>query len=1574
MRNSVESIVILLRELKTAETCRIFRDFLLETLTENSYFSSIFLAYFPANRLLPFEVSASDPLQVSGLKKIINALDTAYKSFREIESINLNETRSTLSISSDFVTRAYKAAEGLYEALHLINSSGFEIKALIGPHIARILQQLPFTEKDESPNQKSKKKLHQYIPENIEQKMVDTLVATIKELPDEKLAENEGPAKLSKLVFNLPFYFKELQKLLDTSFEESLKESSPNLLTYQQHFRENTEIMQQHFATIVNSEGLSLFPSYFGVAKQLLIHSRELMTTAAPLTKIGHEKALARLKEIRQTLLPAVITEIENVEEMMALKPGILTERVIFEMNNYYQQLVNQVNYIAAAAGIIEHTGFHLDTWYGKTIRQLFLGDTSNFAIGVPLEPAADLGLLYNDEFVDQLRQNQIRRIKNLELLELELLEIEADTLRQFFAQLEFYRDLYLLPEASDKLVKDIKTTLSVNSALIRRHLVNLEPRIQHSLGKFLRNLEHKSLNRVEELTILKEVLACKTEVFQSITLSLNEADFRRKRIEQTISHSETVIAKMQGEATSLNFSPVKAFAPLLITTPQSAEECYEKQLDCAIWVHNLKIAEKSCHEFDHYLEKLSDDEFAIGQLAVEQKAVLRRLYKDFQALSLAAEEQREKIMLAEEQERLETDDSLDEWLLVPMKLDINTELVKALREEQEIANDQPPLNVKKLREHCSFIKNKFLKMHLEKGATHLNLYRNWNKKNKIPQLQQLISKPKTALAELKILKLSAKIDDYIVTDLKPFLKKNLSPSLFELIPFNENERFFQGLHRDMPQVAIYKRLLNSLYSIQNILLQLESLDEKASNKSTGLLVIDKAKNFLPLFNTSHKIINLLFSFNEAYSHFEEIRKILPGEVVISKGLELLNFLQNQAMVSAHLPPLEFLQKKPNENTKIDMITAWQEQQNFLRGQRISGHLEVKKSSQPKKKVAAVNDSALEPIVLQLLQIQAKLEKLTLADNLEANQNPSGLIREAIVKEAKFLVEEIHQLKTISYGPNSVKNLLQVANKINLLLTNLGNKSHHLLMDYFQKPNELAIDLIASLQELEFDFGLKPGILCKPLDEKFNNFYKKTVVGLYSGSQQRQGLKLLANSPRAQKLLANEQERLNRLADPKRVEEADELKNLLMDNHKNMQSLYWEMDKLRWSGDLTIEALASIGRTLANLMGEPNSQNSDPRKVSLANIEELIKKLFLQYYEKLQPYLYQIDSQYNRDRFLRNLETMENFRDAALKIINLEAALGELIKAQQITHQWQIGLCKERINYFFEQFKLEEQAEIQQLAKFKKELLIHYGKAFIERGLGSYTELFFKKIQQKLLAIGKEQFATLSWEDNIESTIKESMPNLIKKLSALSPLKSLYKCLLKLRQVDQSIQSLQNLPYLNLAQQQQLAFLRSYRRKLFTTKKQLRAAKVKVAPHALWALYEDEAKIQNKIVIAYELLEQMRSHLLSKPHNPTKPLPQQEKISAINSLMEKLLAKPQTNRVTSKPSKRFQNVKNEWNSADFRKILTDDSDNFFKRLLKKLWEILSGRPQRNRFFTNLDQILTTEDNTRSHPGPLVGNH
>ncbi|MFI4962512.1 MAG: hypothetical protein ACHP6H_01495, partial [Legionellales bacterium] len=206
-RKLIEDCVSYLKnEAKIGDACKSTRLRLIHFITQKDLFSSELVAYFANdNPESLYDILPSDPSQVAVLKKVLNALRTIELAVNVLEQFHVDPNRYTLAMVFEALMALSRAMLQTYEAMDLINQSGPEIQFIIGPQLNTLLPQLAATyewvAKTNLPEAKN---------------IGEQAGSLIKKMPASQHNEDESLGQLSVLIYDLPAYFEEINRIISS--------------------------------------------------------------------------------------------------------------------------------------------------------------------------------------------------------------------------------------------------------------------------------------------------------------------------------------------------------------------------------------------------------------------------------------------------------------------------------------------------------------------------------------------------------------------------------------------------------------------------------------------------------------------------------------------------------------------------------------------------------------------------------------------------------------------------------------------------------------------------------------------------------------------------------------------------------------------------------------------------------------------------------------------------------------------------------------------------------------------------------------------------------------------------------------------------------------------------------------------------------------------------------------------------------------------------------------------------------------------------------------------------------------
>ncbi len=1403
----LEKYIIRFKEdLKIAKTCKDIRTNILSAITKGEYFSPELATYFiKEDEKAPFKISSTDPSQVAVIKKLLNALENVEKALSRIENLDIKRNRYKIGIYKDLAKAGYNAVHEIAAALELINHSNSDIQEIVAPHIKELMPKMAL----------AANALEQFTPSKPEESAGALIAGVIQQFPHAKQTKEQSLENLSTFIFELPRRFEALQKLVATGASGIATKSITSPEAYQQAMIQKANETKEYFEKLSTKGGLLGLPSYIGIIRKLVAHSADLVNTAAPLTKQAYLDAADKLNEIKHDLLPQLLAELEKIEEGMSLKPGTLTDPVLQQMNTYYTQLATQVEAIAKAAGVLDTATEYMDSTLGTIVRYL-AGDKTQLDVGEKIKPIEGLTVMMDERFVEKRKANQVTRLNEARYEEQDNTAKNAAT--RFFDRLNAYSSINqaLCKWSLANVSQSEREALLADYKQFQSHFAAMHPDIDKlivdaltlpvgtNIVSRLWSSEYKQLYGSNHFS---KVLACKDNVMEHIEQSKAQAGFKAKLIDNTMSHAEEVAYKANKQKTELS-ATVQPYVPHVFdfVDGKPAEYHHQRVIIAANHVTQLEQAREGAKQFFDYLNKYAqqgepprisvNDEPLYKSLTEQDKEFLRVQYKKFQPQLVAMGSSYEQL---------------------------NNHLVAILNSPTAQDPKNPPLRLAHMLAQANLIDDKLKTLETNaKQDRKAYLEKEQAQKEKEVTAEPLTTKgeevgKRTLFGMLSELKLSQSVDNFLQVKFQNYLKENLSPEVWKLLPKKEGtdeldldpKHLPYTIYKDSEEVVMYKQLINSLHYMRVGLKELEALNKTAD--STGTL--KRAWHLWGAFSA------LLQNINSSKFHLLEAAGNPGLKAILQEGLDLLEPIKNIPLLGDYVKePMEKSEKyltASNERPQIDVVQAWKDQQKIVeRGlaDRVppSETVATTEVAQEVEQAPAVNPvQAPVPNSYYVQLIAEKLYQLPVALNrLKGVEEASLASEEQINKQIKGFVDGLDGL---SFGPGSAKKVLNTIAKLQMQLSEIGALSHDLAIARLKEiRSEFGAIFLEAADSAEFHLGLKPGTYSDTVKERFDRFYESLIVNVSTEFEKDQdGLILLLDLSDTQKRLAREEKRKNdieatNLANDARgtlisanydvfanrceafdtlayiKAECEEpssaftsdfpwLKGRAEVAYDSIQHLLVEIDP-QFTADFIENATNEwqlqqrLGQVLAvqdQLLKPTTTFEKFQLLVIESNFEsEEDQRKFLEYYAELQPYLSKIDYAYDFNYYLRELQEPEDFKTQGKQIVAAAPKLKELIKGLEDAKALKIKLCDERINHLKDMIK--EQQEVigpEKIAAFKEKLFSNYVNANLKSALeaqyGSQAEAFFKHILPEIAKKKDEILEGIDINQDMEAVINQ---------------------------------------------------------------------------------------------------------------------------------------------------------------------------------------------------------------------------
>ncbi|KTC65922.1 protein SidH (plasmid) [Legionella adelaidensis] len=1149
-RRPIEEFFLYLKEdVQVVKTFSKIQKDLLSLLQNSDYINPELSKYF-TNPAFPLEIKDEDPSQVAGIKKILNAIHYTVSAMEKVEKLDIRHDRYGIAMAADLTQTLWSGAiHELSNTILLLNQADEDVYSLFGPAINTLLS--VYSDVVDKFNSSTKKPesadVAQEAAADIEVTGFEAwgkgLGGLVGKLPVYRKEENpvqNGLENISHLVTHLPHYFEKLQEMIALGASDIPVKSTTSAQEYQALMLERANKAKRFLDGVTSQTSFSQLGSYFSVLKLLVDQSADLLNTGAPLTKQAYHDAVDKLNYFRHTLLPRMIAEVEKIEEELFLKPGLLTAPMLEQMDAYYRQLATNVNQIAETAGVLDTTAEVMDYRMVKLARFLLGSTSGKVETGPRIKPIENLNVMQDATFIAAVKAARMQRYHQVALKQEDNTEIEAA--QNFFTKLESYGSVYqlrckwslanLYPEDKAFLLNEYKKfqgTFAKDFPEIDEIIVNaLQHRNEGGLLARVTNSAYKQLWSSNQFTTVN---ACKERVFTRLQQQKNQNEFAaaviatgdRMRDEQQYAAlgQKTVLEK---DITAYAY-PVSMFEP-----NKSASEYRNTQLEIVSNLDQLNQAKEELEAFYTYLkDKYPHENPVIHQLSAEDKEFLRRSYKIFRPHLIALNEQ------------------LDLDLTNALSDDPQTSTMRVsdILFAKRALEDKISAHQGKAVQDLTFFKDRANEAQVQE-ITAREIQPLGGKANK----NHLFGR----LAELKI---SKKVDTYLHTTLKNYLKENIDPEVFKKLSFDETD-LPANYTFDSKEVQHYKKIINAFFHLKRGLERAEKIAEGETSLSRMFLLKEVALTWLnDLTRVKYYLLNMA---NDPVL-----------QAVLGEANTVLAPLNSMPVISGFLQSREKQPQVPD--TDFDMVAAWRHHQDI--SIKVLGDInEPRGALDDFFTLGEHEDSEYSDVETAVEEEAPTVSTSSVPVQLEASETPKLTSQQYIQKLAEQLYGIPNKLRQLNTGtplaseealqakidqlvknlsggsfgtlqllsPAFLERLLNAGIEINEQLATAGKEGRLLVLNNVSA--NIGADLLKAADNIEYMLGLKLSTyseefgpaemesgkkknltLSDSLEKSFNEFFKTLVLNLPFEKDQK-SLELIVSSDLTQARLENEKQRL----------------------------------------------------------------------------------------------------------------------------------------------------------------------------------------------------------------------------------------------------------------------------------------------------------------------------------------------------------------------------------------------------------------------------------------------------------------
>lgn len=1317
-------------------------------------------AYFSGNE--PYEIKHTDPTQVAAYKKIINALYHAEMSIQRVLHLDMRRERWSLGIGRDAVQVLWKGANELYDVLALINEASIDVQIMTGSYLSDVLPRVSAALTG----------MTQYAPEAPEKGSGALLGKITQLLPSDSVKPQQGLHKLGGLLFQLPRHFQELQLIIAS---DSALKMTTTAAEYQAVMLAKAKTTQADFAKLSEKPPILALSNYFSILKSLTWLSSELMSTGAPLTKSAYERAVSILNDIRHEHLPKLVAELEALEDHLGLSPNQLLATLMPKINQYYIQLVQGVNGLASAAGILKTIDEKSHIWYIKLAVRLLgenppkLDPKDKLAEEPALSCLCDAGFIEKLDHYRSIRQSAARLIAQDR-------SCQESAIRFFDNLSKFYSSRWVRttmdkfsPEEKSVLLQDYKQFRFEFASLYPEHdqliMTALTSTARDGLLRRAADTAFMHLWRVDEV---QKIINTSKSFIEKLEQHQAQGIYDGELMQRSTSIRDTTLLDFASGKSELSTEVeqyLRVELELLADEPpqSSSEEAvlsfyqdlmthYQKQYQ--LLHEQLQRQQRALFGFSQFTQRLKD-----GHLTATEKESLRKYYTLFRRHLAAYNSQ------------------------------LDLQIVEKLKDDyQEAFAWQSDADILKIRADLT----DHFTTEVTRSIQDMNdIFKKWQETKqklmgKLPNtLEHVAQQPNTIKQRLPLFEKIRQIElsnniGAAQNRLTRYLQKTLDANLAARLVV-ENAPPYSDQNEDDDVVGVYKKIINSLHYLKIGLARIEQLSLPDESISAG--VLGQLKETIGLGQRQQFLLQLakpvLFDFiYHAAVYIRSLKSAPELRAFLEEGRSLLEPLYEIPLIRAQVEMLANHIPTRLASPHLDAVDEWTKQQAITRDVLAGTWVEpVPERRDVADEPILADNGAEEEATQRVNYFEQIAEKMYQIQDAVHRMNPKyqddlPLSEQEINKKVQAFVEKFSH---ISIDPASLQRLLNSIDECYLGLNETGVDAKDILMARIrQLPKEWSTKIMTRMDNSEFHLGLQPGTLSSELEKLFNDFYFATVTSLGYASPQQE-IVLLTNTGMAEIRLANAQQHLTESLVAERTA-AQTLLNAFGSDRPDIKTIVTEytiLDQLEENlhqTDLDDDATASTYQRLTScyaslwpylsslgyakdavnhikpdavhemlmfvnqlqerfstvLKSLPNdcvvgayaelkAMAYEVRHTKEAYFNSVEKKhAFLRHYHALYPYLNRVNSHHYdwRDIF-RELENPQDFCRELQRIVGDHEGLG--VVAHHITQSKQqaVARCQAKVLYLTEQIKAQQSTDEQRIAAYKDKLYDQYLRANI---------------------------------------------------------------------------------------------------------------------------------------------------------------------------------------------------------------------------------------------------------------------
>ena len=329
-----------IKERKFSRDISALRDSILQTLNSNKFSAVVRQSLVRRNdRGVPFDIFSTEPEQICQIKKIINALYYAQISLEDVEGFNLRG--SYKKYYNDLIVFLFSTVNNIYQACHLSTHFDIDLSEIFREEFAVILPLIEMFE-EYAVNFGDKPKA---LFTDLDSQTIPRRLGVAAGIVVDQLGPQSGDVDfefLAKYSAALPEYIDKLTGYFE-KFTNEVTEYHPNI------DKDKLDELQDNALRLLTSlertrGGNTFLPLrvlyYIYIIRHTINISLSIYDEAGHLSVSAQDALRAKLEELKNELLPELLSLTDKIESHTMLTPGYLSKPLMSSISRLYSSLI----------------------------------------------------------------------------------------------------------------------------------------------------------------------------------------------------------------------------------------------------------------------------------------------------------------------------------------------------------------------------------------------------------------------------------------------------------------------------------------------------------------------------------------------------------------------------------------------------------------------------------------------------------------------------------------------------------------------------------------------------------------------------------------------------------------------------------------------------------------------------------------------------------------------------------------------------------------------------------------------------------------------------------------------------------------------------------------------------------------------------------------------------------------------------------------------------------------------------------------------------------------------------------